>query len=123
VDSLAGKPYGPAVCGKQIKYGNNIVMQKDWRVFALLLPIALVMAFFAFGQKQGSREVHPREVMGKLSQANMDGFAKSLSKDVNSVFAFMIMDGLQVGDDNKTVQELDRKNQTSPANILIYFVI
>lgn len=95
---------------------------RDWRVFILLLPMVLVMAFFAFGQKQASREVNPKEVIAKLAQANADGLATALGKDVNLVFALMKSDGLQVVGADKTVQQLAQENKKSPASILVYFV-
>ncbi len=95
---------------------------RDRRVFGLLIPIILVVGFFAFGQKETSGEVNPREVIHKLSQASANDVAKAFGKNVNSVFAAMNGDGLHVGSTDETVQELAEQNQRPPKGILIYFV-
>ena len=95
---------------------------RDWRVFALLIPILLVIGFFAFGQNQLGFGINPREVINKLSQADANDLAKVFGKDVNSVFASMKSDGLEIVSPNESVNRLAFQNQKPPERILIYFL-
>jgi hypothetical protein len=96
---------------------------RDRRVFLLCVPIIAVMAFLAFGQNEKGRErnMNPRELMGKLTQASATDPAKVFGKDVNTVFARMKGDGLQAEGSTMTVQALAQENHQSPDGILVYF--
>lgn len=95
---------------------------RDWRVYFLLVPVLLFMAFFGLAQGNTSQGVNPREILYKLSQAHADDLAKTFGKDVNSVFASMKNDGIQVGDTGETVQGLAQRNQKAPDGMLSYFM-
>jgi len=95
---------------------------RDRRVFILLIPIILLIAFFTFGKRETNQGMNPRVVMRKLYQASADDVARAFGKDVNLVFTSMKGDGLHVGNNNETVQELARDNRKSPETILVYFV-
>jgi hypothetical protein len=94
---------------------------RDRRVFAILIPIALVIALVTFGGNEAGGGVEPRQFIHKLSQGSATDVAKAFGKDVNVVFASMRNDGLQVDNQQETVQQLARENQKSPDRILAYF--
>jgi hypothetical protein len=95
---------------------------QDKRVYALLIPVFLLIAFFTFGDKEKEQGVSPRAVVRKLSQAHAGDVARSLGKDVATVNAAMKADGLQVQGSDETVQELARNNNKPPEAILNYFM-
>jgi hypothetical protein len=99
---------------------------RDWRVYGLLVPILVTVAYLTFGQadprRQGRSNMNPREVMGKLAKASAEDVAKVFGKDIDAVYARMKKDGLQAGDKGKSVQELAADNDKPAEGILIYFV-
>jgi hypothetical protein len=95
---------------------------QDRRVYALLIPVLMLVAFFTFGKNEKEQGVSPRAVVRKLSQAHAGDVAKTLGKDVDTVYASMKADGLQVRGSDETVQELARDNGRPPETILNYFM-
>jgi hypothetical protein len=95
---------------------------RDRRVYALLVPVALVCALFA-GQSEPARGINPRRVIHKLTEASVQGVAKALGKDPNQAFAAMKGDGLQAGSAAETIQQLADENHQPPERILSYFAM
>jgi hypothetical protein len=95
---------------------------QDKRVYALLVPVLLLVAYFTFGQPEKEQGVSPRAVVRKLVQANAADVARTLGKDVDTVYASMKADGLQVRSAGETVQDLARDNRKQPEAILNYFM-
>ena len=99
---------------------------QDRRVFLLLIPIvaAMAIAILSTKAKSGARGpgLNPREVIGKLFQAQANDLARTFGKDSNAVMENMKKDGLQVENMANTVQEIAQVNHKSPENILPYFV-
>ena len=91
-------------------------------MYALLLPILLLVAFFTFGQSQKEQGVSPKATVRKLSQAHAADVARTLGRDVDMVYASMKADGLRVRDSGVTVQELASDNRKPPEAILNYFM-
>jgi hypothetical protein len=75
-----------------------------------------------FGQTENGFGANPRDVMNKLSQANANEVAKVFGKDVNSVFASMKTDGLQVKSGDESLIQLAFQNHRPPEGILFYFL-
>ncbi len=102
---------------------------RDGRVRLLIIPVVAVIALaafgpFAFGSQKSRREgnFNPREVLGKLAQANATDVAKVFGKDVNAIFGQMQSDGLQTTSPTQSIQELARQNHRSPEGIFPYFL-
>ena len=95
---------------------------QDKRVYVLLIPVLLLIAYFTFAQSGKEPGVSPRAVVRKLAQANAADVARSLGKDVDTVYASMKADGLQVRGKDETVQELAHDNRKQPEAILNYFM-
>lgn len=95
---------------------------KDWRVFLLLIPVVITVAFTLTGGREERRGMNPRELMSKLSQAKNTDLAKVFGKNFDSVAAQMKSDGLQVDGANLTVQQLAQNNHQPTDRILSYFV-
>jgi hypothetical protein len=95
---------------------------QDRRVYALLLPIVLLVAFFTLAKPEKDQGVSPRAVVRKLSQAHAADVARTLGRDIDTVYASMKADGLQVRDSGVTVQELAGDNRKPPEAILYYFM-
>ena len=93
----------------------------DVRVYALLAPIVLLIAFFAFGKNDRDQGMGAKAVVRKLVQASSGDVAKAFGKDVNAVFDSMKADGLRVGAPGESVQQIAHDNQKPPEAILVYF--
>ena len=63
-----------------------------------------------------------QRTLRKLSQAHAGDVAKTLGKDVDTVYASMKADGLQVRGGDETVEELARGSDRPPEAILTYFM-
>ena len=93
----------------------------DWRVFTLLAPILIVIAFFAFGQKgEGGQGINPRIVVHKLLQARAGDVARAMGRNPDGVFTAMKADGLRVGGIDETIEQLAANNGRQPDGILTY---
>lgn len=95
---------------------------QDKRVYLLLIPVLLLVAYFTLGQQGREQGVSPRAVVRKLTQASAADVARTLGKDVNAVYGAMQADGLQVRNRAATVQELARENRKPPEAVLKYFI-
>ena len=97
---------------------------RNWRVYGLLVPIVLVVAFFSVGHRDNGANgggINPRVLMQKLSHGRVSDVAKAFGQDVDTVLASMQSDGLRVGGSGETLQDLAHQNQKSPEAILAYF--
>ena len=95
---------------------------QDKRVYALLIPVFLLIAYFTFTQQAKEQGVSPRAVVRKLAQANAGDVARILGRDADTVYASIKADGLQVRSAGATVQQLALDNQKPAEVILKYFV-
>jgi hypothetical protein len=95
---------------------------RDRRVFAILIPIALTIGFFAATAKEGGRGPNPREAMRKISRANATDVARVFGKDVEGVMAAMRAGGLLAGTAQESIESIARENGKSPDEVLAYFV-
>ena len=97
---------------------------RNWRVYGLLVPIVLVVAFFSFGHRENGGNcggVNPRVIVQRLSHGRVSDVAKAFGQDVGTVLAAMQSDGLRVEDSGETLQDLAHRNQKSPEAVLAYF--
>ena len=94
---------------------------QDMRVYGLLLPIFLLIAFFAFGKNDKPQGMSPKAMVRKLVHAPSGDVAKAFGTDVNAVFNSMKADGLRVETGNETVEQIARDNAKAPEAILNYF--
>lgn len=95
---------------------------RDVRVYALLVPIAVVCLVFA-RPNEPARGVNPRRVMRALTQANANDVARTFHKDISRVLASMKADGMGDGSADDTIEQLAQKNQQPPEKILSYFAM
>jgi hypothetical protein len=94
---------------------------RDKRIYALLLPVALVCGVFAL-QREPPRGMSSRRVIRKLTEASPADVAKVFGKDLNQVFASMKSDGLST-EAATTLQQLADRNKQPPEKILDYFAM
>jgi hypothetical protein len=101
---------------------------RDGRVFALLLPIVGVIAYFGLalderlGGQSATAGVSPKEVVRELSHGSVSSVARVFGKDADSVIASMRRAGFQVLGADQTLEALAHENQKKPELILTYFV-
>lgn len=95
---------------------------QDRRVYLLLVPVFMLVAFFTFGGNDKEQGVSPKAVVRRMVQADTADVAKVLGKDLDKVVASMKADGLLVRSTGATVQDLARENRKPPEAILNYFM-
>lgn len=95
---------------------------RDARVYALLVPIAVVVGYFAFEPAATNPGPSPRLVVAKLSSAHADDLARAFGKPIESVFAAMAADGLAPADAGETIAHLAERHHLAPDRVLGYFV-
>ena len=95
---------------------------QDKRVYLLLIPVLVLVAFFTFAAQEKGQGVSPKAIVRKLAQANAADVARTLGQDVDRVYASMKADGLTVRGASETVQDLARDNGKTPEAILNYFM-
>jgi hypothetical protein len=98
------------------------VYLREPRVLALMIPIVFAIGFFALSPGEPKSELHPREVIHKLSMASAVDVAKVFGQDVKSVVSHMRSEGLQVSTETETIDALADENHQQPEAILTYFV-
>lgn len=125
---------------------------RDWRVYAVLVPLLGGLAYYSLhthgegrrgfagrggfqgpeGRREGDRGGwrngnngggnNASALAAKLATAHADGLASAFGKDADTVLASMKKDGLKVDGGAETVQDLARQNRKSPEEVLMYFV-
>jgi hypothetical protein len=95
---------------------------RDRRVFALVLPVLAVIAFFALGPQEEKRKTSSRLVIHRLSRASAGDVARALGTQLDFVVKSMSDDGLHVKNAEVSVDAIAQENGTEPEVILGYFL-
>jgi hypothetical protein len=95
---------------------------RDPRVFGLLLPIVLLMVFFALRPEEPKSGLNLREVTHKLSLGKSTDVAQAFGKDLGTITSAMALDGVHIKNPSQTIGSIAQDNHKSPDFVLAYFI-
>ena len=94
---------------------------RDRRVFVLLVPVLLLIAFFSLAPGEPNRGLPAKELVHRISLGRATDVAKVFGKDITTVVEALRKDSIQVGANDETIEAIAHENHKPMEALLVYF--